>query len=321
MSALARARIYSAVPPTIPGAGYQPGSRDPAASRRSGRGRTAFVLSGGASLGALQVGMLRALYERGIVPDLVVGASAGALNAAFVACRPQTVETADELAAVWRNLRREDVFPFGLRALVRGLAGGGDHLVGDRGLREIARRHLRIERLEQSLVPLHLVTFDLLSGKELRLSSGPAVEAVLAAAAIPGLLPAVRWGERRLVDGGVVNNTPISHAVELGAERVYVLPTGNLSHALEKRPRGAIDAAIHGMTLLIDSQRGAEIARYADQVELIVLPAPNPDHVRLTDFRQSSSLIDGALAAARSFLAARAVSERRPRLMIAQSPA
>src|SRR5438876_1023424 len=68
--------------------------------------RTAFVLSGGASLGALQVGMLRALYEHDIVPDLLVGASAGALNAAFVASRPQTVETADELAAIWRGLRR-----------------------------------------------------------------------------------------------------------------------------------------------------------------------------------------------------------------------
>jgi NTE family protein len=135
------------------------------------------------------------------------------------------------------------------------------------------------------------------------LSSGPAIDAVLAAAAIPGLLPSVRWGERRLVDGGVVNNTPISHAVELGAERVYVLPTHDGSRALPRPPRGALDAAIHGITLLIDSQLRADIARYSSRVELIVLPAPNPRHVLPTDFHHSRSLIDDALAATRSFLA------------------
>jgi NTE family protein len=276
---------------------------------RSRRPRTAFVLSGGASLGALQVGMLRALYERGIVPDLLIGASAGALNAAFVASRPQTVATADELATVWRSLRREDVFPVGLGPLIAGLTSRDDHLVSDRGLRRLVRQHLHIDRLEQAVVPLHLVTFDLISGEELRLSSGPAIDAVLAAVAVPGLLPSVRWGERRLVDGGVVNNTPISHAVELGAERVYVLPTHNGSHALPAPPRGAFDAAIHGITLLIASQLRADIARYSGKVELIVLPAPNTRHVQATAFNHSTSLIEDALAAARNFLASAAVAE------------
>src|SRR3954449_6298822 len=97
--------------------------------------RTAFVLAGGASLGAMQVGMLRALYERGITPDLLVGTSAGALNAAFVASRPQTAATADELARVWRALRRDDVFPINPRTLIGGMTNHRDHLVSDRGLR------------------------------------------------------------------------------------------------------------------------------------------------------------------------------------------
>ena len=276
---------------------------------RTRRPRTAFVLSGGASLGALQVGMLRALYERGIVPDLLVGASAGALNAAFVASRPQTVATADELGAIWRGLRREDVFPVGLRALIAGVTSRDDHLVPDHGLRQLARQHLQIDRLEQAVVPLHLVTFDLTNGEEVLLSSGPVIDAVLAAVAIPGLLPSVRWGDRRLVDGGVVNNTPISHAVDLGAERVYVLPTHDGSRALPKLPRGALDAAIHGITLLIASQLRADIARYSSRVELIVLPAPNPRHVLPTDFHHARSLIDDALAATRSFLTTAAVAE------------
>jgi NTE family protein len=71
----------------------------------------AFVLSGGASLGAAQAGMLHALYERGIRPDLLIGTSAGAVNAAFIASREPTVQTARELAGVWRRLRRTDVFP------------------------------------------------------------------------------------------------------------------------------------------------------------------------------------------------------------------
>jgi NTE family protein len=184
--------------------------------------RTAFVLSGGASLGAIQVGMTRALYERGIVPDLLVGTSAGALNAAFLAVRPPTVATTQELAAVWRALHRDDVFPIDVRTLVGGLANRRDHLVSDRGVRRLARRHLLIERLEDSPVPLHLVAYDALAGEELRLSEGPALDALLASSAIPGVLPPVEWGERLLVDGGVVDNTPISHAIELGADRVYV---------------------------------------------------------------------------------------------------
>jgi NTE family protein len=91
--------------------------------------RTAFVLSGGASLGALQAGMLRALYERGITADRLVGTSAGALNAAFIASRTQAVKTARALGQVWWDLQRDDIFPASMRALVGGLCGQRDHLL------------------------------------------------------------------------------------------------------------------------------------------------------------------------------------------------
>src|SRR5947208_11868102 len=158
--------------------------------------RIAFVLSGGASLGAMQVGMVRALYERGIAPDLIVGTSAGALNAAFLASRAPTVATADELAAVWRGLHRDDVFPLDVRTMIGGLTNHRDHLVSDRGLRRLIRHNLQIDRLEDAAVPLHLVALDVLSGDQIRLSARPAGEALLAAAAIPGVLPPVEWGER-----------------------------------------------------------------------------------------------------------------------------
>jgi NTE family protein len=279
--------------------------------RRSRTPRTAFVLSGGSSLGAIQVGMLRALYEHGIAPDLLVGTSAGALNAAFVASRPQTAATAEQLARVWRGLHRDDVFPINPRTLIGGLTNQRDHLVPDRGLRRLAARYLQIERLEQASVPLHLVAFDLLTGYEVRLSQGPAMDAVLAATAIPGVLPPVPRGNQLLVDGGVINNTPISHAVELGAERIYVLSTEDpLARALPVAPRGALDAAVHAFTLLVGARLEADLVRYATAAELIVLPAANPQRIQPTDFDHSSRLIGAALAAARTALIAAPVVER-----------
>ena len=112
--------------------------------------RTAFVLSGGASLGALQVGMLEALYELGITADFLVGSSVGALNAAFVASRPQSPQTARELGRVWRDLQREDVFPVSMSALVGGVCGRRDHLVPDRDRRKDPRnRRGRCDRVHR----------------------------------------------------------------------------------------------------------------------------------------------------------------------------
>jgi NTE family protein len=243
------------------------------------------------------------LFERGIEPDMLIGTSAGALNAAYVASRPLTVDTAKELARVWRALHRNDVFPIHPRTMIGGLASHRDHLVPDRPLRRLISRHLELTRLEHAPVPLHLVTLDLLGGREVRLSEGPALEAVLAAASIPGVLPPVRWGDHLLVDGGVVNNTPISHAVELGAQRIYVLPTDDpQSRGRPTAPQGALDAAIHAFTLLVGARLETDLLRYAQEAELIVLPAANRRRVQPTDFDHADHLIASALHAAKSVL-------------------
>src|SRR4030088_1984204 len=109
--------------------------------RSAGAPRTAFVFAGGAAPAAMQAEMLHALYERGIRPDLLVGTSAGALNAAYVASRPQTVATVEALAHVWRGLHREDIFPINPRAAISGLTNHGDHLVPDTGLRRLVGPH------------------------------------------------------------------------------------------------------------------------------------------------------------------------------------
>jgi NTE family protein len=264
--------------------------------------RTAFVLSGGASLGALQVGMLEALYEQGITPDFLVGTSVGALNAAFVASRPQSPRTATELGRVWRELQRQDVFPLSMSALVGGVCGRRDHLVPDRELRRLVRRYIQFDDLADATIPLHLVAFDLIEGRERLLSEGPAVECIAASASIPGIFPPVAIGEQRLIDGGVVNNTPISHAVELGAERIYVLPTQEPYSRPARVPTCALDAAIQGLHLLVGCRLEADVARYSAEAELIMLPAPNAGCVQPTSFEHSHRLITDARAAARTAL-------------------
>jgi len=273
------------------------------AGRAAGEPRTAFVLAGGAVLGAMQAGMVHALYERGIAPDLLIGTSAGALNAAFLASRPATVATAHELAALWRGLRRSDILPLRPATLLGGLAGRRDHLIPDQALRRLAARHLQFQRLEQAAIPLHLIAFDLLAGTEVRLSDGPLAGAVLAAAALPGVLPPVRWRGQLLADGGIAGNTPISHAVALGARRIYVLPTQNPGdRGLPRPPRAAVAAAVHAITLLTNARLHADLARYTQSAELIVLPAANPGHIPPTDFGHAGQLITQELAAAREAL-------------------
>jgi NTE family protein len=262
----------------------------------------AFVLSGGAGLGAIQVGMLRALYECGIRPNLIVGTSAGALNGAFIASRPQTVDTADALGAIWRGLRRGQVFPVNPLTGLLGFVGARDHLVPESGLRRLISKHVEGDELDDLLIPLHVVAVDVISGEELRLSHGPLSDAVLASCAIPGVLEPVAWGDRTLMDGGVANNTPISHAVELGARRIYVLPTGHAC-ALEEPPRGALDMALHAVSLLTHRRLVDDIERHRSDAELIVLPPPCPLGITPIEFDRAGELIERALDDARRFLA------------------
>lgn len=174
--------------------------------------RVAFVLSGGASLGAIQVGMLRALAARGIAPDVIVGTSVGAVNGAFLAGRPFTRGTIDELDEIWVDLRRGRVFPAEPLTGFLGFAGLRANLAPAGLLRRLVARHVEHGFLEDLPIPLHVIACDVLTGTEVRLSRGPLVEAVLASAAIPGVFPPVERDSRLLIDGGVLDNTPISHA-------------------------------------------------------------------------------------------------------------
>jgi NTE family protein len=265
---------------------------------------TAFVLTGGASLGSIQAGMLEALYAHGVEPDLIVGTSAGALNAAFIADRPTTVQTAEELGDVWRGLGRNQVFPVNPLTGALGFLGVRSNLVPDSGLRRLLRRHVIADRLEETRIPLHLVATDVLTGEEVRLSHGPLLDAVMASAAIPGVLPSVTWEGRQLIDGGVSNNAPITHALALGADEVYVLPT-NGPCELDEAPRGALAMLVYATGVLVRQGLAHDLARLSATENVIVLPPPCPIRVQPSDFSHADWLIEAGYAETMSFLGQR----------------
>jgi NTE family protein len=263
--------------------------------------RTAFVLSGGGSLGAVQVGMLQSLADHGLGPDLLVGASAGALNAAYVAGHGFSHATLDRLADVWCSLRREDVFPFAPHRQLLALIGARPSLCAPDRLYRLIRDNIAFDRLEQATIPVQIIATDVVSGTEVALVQGESVSAVLASAAIPAVFPTVTIDGLVLFDGGVADNTPISQAVAAGADRVVVLPAG-VACALPHAPRSALAVAVHALTLLIEQRLITDVAAYQDQVDLIVLPPLCPLTISASDFRHAASLIDRARSATSRWL-------------------
>jgi NTE family protein len=270
---------------------------------------TAFVLSGGGSLGAVQVGMLRALTERRITPDLLVGTSVGALNAGFVSSHGTSPAALDRLAGTWAALRRDDVFPLRAPQMVLALAGARDALCTGRGVERLVRQHLAFDRLEDAPIPVHLVATDLLSGEEVLISDGDAASAILASSAIPAVLPPIRRDNRTLVDGGLADNAAISQAISLGADRIYVLPTG-YACALPAPPNRPLAVAVQALTLLVQRRLMTDVALYAGQCDLVVLPPLCPLRISAIDFRHAADLCRRAHASSARWLDSGAA--RRP---------
>ncbi len=251
---------------------------------------TAFVLSGGGSLGAVQVGMLQALTEREVHPDLLIGTSAGAINAAYVADHGTGRAALNDLAAIWCGLRRADVFPFDPLRHVLALAGARPSLCSNGALRRLIATHLQLHKLEDATIPAHIVTTDLLSGQEVLLSTGDAGSAVLASATIPGVLPAVEREGLTLVDGAIADNAALSQAVALGADEIYVLPSG-FACALKQAPGTALGVAVQALTLLIEQRLVIDVADFEGDAQIKVLPPLCPLAVSATDFSRARELI------------------------------
>jgi NTE family protein len=268
--------------------------------RESPPSRTAFVLAGGGSLGAVQVGMLEALTHSDIYPEFLVGSSVGAINGAFFAAEPSEA-TVRRLKATWLRVERRHVFPTGAVGTLLSIFSGRNHLVDPSPLRSLLHRNLPYQDLTEAAIPCHLVATDVLTGAQVVLSSGPALAAMLASSAIPAVFPPVRAEGRYLVDGGIANNTPISVAVRLGATRVIVLPTGFCCD-IRTPPANSIAMALHGLTLLIARQLAVDLERFAHAVDLRVVPPLCPLLVTPYDFSKTGELIERAKQSTREWL-------------------
>lgn len=272
---------------------------------------TAFVLSGGGSLGAVQVGMLQALSQLGVQPDLLVGTSAGAVNALWVAAHGMSPDSLTELARIWRELRRHDIFPIRAGQLRRAFLGSSPSVCRSEPLGELVHRHCGIADLSDATIPVHLAAADLLSGEAVLISAGPPGEAVRASAAIPAVFPPIRLGDRWLVDGALGSPSGVTHAVHLGATEVYVLPTG-VPCALSRPPASAMGVAVHALTLLIEQQLIADVTHAPAQATVHLIPPLCPVSVSAIDFDQAASLIERSFRASTTWIEQGGLSRPRP---------
>jgi NTE family protein len=245
--------------------------------------------------------MLQALATRGVEPDLLIGTSAGALNAGYVAGHGTSPAALEDLAAIWAGLRRRAVFPLQPARLGAAALGRAPSLCPNDGLRRLIRTHLAFDQLEDAAIPVHVITTDVRSGEEVALTTGGAVDAILASAAIPAVFPSVHIEGRDLIDGGVADNAAISRAVALGADVVYVLPTG-YACALEHPPATPLASALHALTLLIEQRLVLEVAHYAEHTDIRVLPPLCPLSVSSADFRHGALLVERARTATERWL-------------------
>jgi NTE family protein len=252
--------------------------------------------------------MLRALMRNGIRPDFIVGTSVGSLNGAWLADNGPTADM-ERLVEIWTRMKRSDVFPTDLVGGLRGFIGRQDHLVSSSGLRRLLRRELSAKSFADLSIPLHVVATDITTGHDVLLNDGNLIDAICASAAIPGIFPIQTINGHKVVDGGVVNNCPISHALALGATTVWVLPCG-YACTLQQAPVGALATILQAVSLLIQNRLLLDFKRYNDVTDLRMLPTLCPVNVGPTDFTQGRRLIDEVDALVTDWLADPSVGQR-----------
>ena len=276
--------------------------RAPAALQVEPRYREAVVLSGGGSLGAVQVGALQALFEAGVRPDLLVGCSVGALNAAFLAVDP-TPERVSELERVWRGLDRAAVFGAGRRPMAAQVLSAAvrkqDHLYEPHALRALVRRWVPVDDLAQTAVPCHVVTTDLLSGQPCWWSAGDPVAVLTASACLPALFQPVALDGGLHVDGGVTCPVPAARSVELGAERTWVLDVSGGTLGRRDERMTALDVLLMSFAISRSHLHRGD-APDGPGRRVVRLPRVDVGPHELRDFTRTPQLLQAGYAAART---------------------
>ncbi|CAN5831877.1 patatin-like phospholipase family protein [soil metagenome] len=261
---------------------------------------TAFVLSGGGNLGAVQVGMLQALFERGIEPDLIVGCSIGAFNGAVVAAErgPTNLGLLQEL---WRDLDVRQVVPSSVIPPVVQMARRGTALHQNDRLRVFLERSLPVRTFAELAIPFECVATAIEAVEEVWFDRGDLVESILASAAIPGVFPSVTIDGVRYLDGAIVNDVPVSRAVDRGATTIYVLHVGAFERP-RPEPRRPIDVALQASWIARYHRFKRDLAHVPAGVETVVLPTGQPPVLRFDDLGHSDELMINSYQATAAFL-------------------
>ena len=259
-----------------------------------------YVLGGGGSLGAVQIGMLRALGEHDVAPDIVTGTSVGSLNGAVIALDPG--RAVDRLVQTWARMTRDRVFPGGLLAQARTLQHTRTHLFPSTGLATVIAGFIGPETTFADLrLPFAAMATDIDTARPHVLSEGLVLPALLASAAIPGIFPPVQLGALRLYDGGLVANVPMRQALAMGARSLVVLDCNFPGNTLAA-PATIAEVLLYTVTVTMRTQAIFEAPLAAAEVPVVYLHGPEPHPISPLDFRQTGTLSEAAYQAARSFL-------------------
>jgi NTE family protein len=275
-------------------------SRAPGRLRARGDEVTAFVLGGGGLLGAAEVGMAAALIDRGIVPDLVIGTSIGAINGAMLASEPSAATVA-RMAEIWSDLGSTGPFAASMRKRFEAFTrSAGVAMYPTEQLEATLRTHLP-ERFEDLAVPFWCCAASIERSAEVWFSSGDLVPAVMASSALPGVFPPKQIGGEHFIDGGIVNSIPLDRARKLGATRAFVLQVGRIEQSL-RVPHRPWQVAQVAFEVARRARFHAALTKTREFIDVYVLPTgggvPEPTSWRTYDFRDTSRL-RGRLQASR----------------------
>jgi len=260
----------------------------------------ALVLGGGGVLGASQVGMLRALDEAAIQPDLVLGTSVGAINGAMLAAAPGR-SAVDELTRLWQEMVDSDIFSGSLLGRTVQAIRTGTHLHSSEPLRRQLTEHLGDQRIEELPLPFQCVAASIERAREHWFTSGRLVEAVLASSAVPGLLQPVDIDGEHFLDGGLVSSIPVDRAMHLGARTVIVLQVGRVDAPL-RPPRRPWEVAVVAFEIARRHRYQTTMANLPEDVSVHVLPTgtePTPVSDRRQLHYRDFSTVPGRIRAAR----------------------
>jgi NTE family protein len=267
---------------------------------------TAFVLGGGGLLGAHEVGMLRALAEAGVKPDLVVGTSIGALNGVLVAAEP--AGAADRLSRMWQGEELRLAFSEKLWSRAVRLVRSGTHLHSFESLRRVLAGALPGSDFADLKLPFQCVAASIENASARWFGSGPVVPAVMASCAVPGLLPPVEIDGGHYFDGGLVDSIPVGRAVMLGASTVYVLQVGRIESPLAV-PRRPWEVGLVAFEIARRHRFHEEMSSLPENVRVHVLPTggdrlpPGLKQFRYRDKARVGLSIERAYAASAGYLA------------------